>query len=83
MNNDMNLKSNKKIMTITKFDNVQIKNTHNGYLYPPQNILEIDSDDGYRIIDLFSQKDITDIDYFEIVTTSRTKKKVLFQERDD
>jgi len=83
MNNDINLKSNKKIMTITKFDNVQIKNTHNDYLYPPQNILEIDLDDGYRIIDLFSQKDITDIDYFEIVTTTKTKKKVLFQERDD
>lgn len=83
MNIDMNLKSNKNIFAIVQFDNVRIRNTHNDYLYPEQSILEIDSEDGYRIIDLFSQKDITNIDYFRVETTSKTRKKVLFQERDD
>lgn len=83
MNIDINLKSNKNIISIVQFDNVRIRNTHNDYLYPMQSILEIDSDDGYRIIDLFSQKDITDIDYFKVETSNKTRKKVLYKERDD
>ena len=80
MNIDMNLKSDKKVIAIVKFNNVQIRNKHNDFLFPMQDILEIDMEDGFRIIDLFSQKDITDIDYFEIVTTPKTKKIVLFKE---
>lgn len=83
MNIDKNLKSNKKIIGVVLFQNVRIKNTHNDYLFPEQDILEIDLEDGFRIIDLFSEKDITDIDYFEVVITKKTKKKVLFKERDD
>lgn len=79
---NIDLKSDRKIISITKIDNVRIKNTHNDYLYPTQSILEVDMDDGYRIIDLIAKKDITDIDYFEVVTTSKTKKKVLFKEED-
>ena len=80
MNIDMNLKSDKKVIAIVKFNNVQIRNKHNDFLFPMQDILEIDMEDGFRIIYLFSQKDITDIDYFEIVTTPKTKKIVLFKE---
>ena len=83
MNIDMNLKSDKKIIAIVQFDNVRIRNTHNDYLYPEQSILEIDTEDGFRIIDMFSEKDITDIDYFKVETTNKTRKKVLFKERDD
>ena len=79
---NMNLKSDRRIISITKIDNVQIRNIHNDYLYPMQSILEVDMDNGYRIIDLIAEKDITDIDYFEIVTTNKTKKKVLFKESD-
>jgi hypothetical protein len=32
---------------------------------------------------MFSQKDITDIDYFKVETSNKTRKKVLFKERDD
>lgn len=79
---NMNLKSDRRIISIIKIDNIQIRNTNNNYLYPMQSILEVDMDNGYRIIDLIAEKDITDIDYFEIVTTNKTKKKVLFKESD-
>ena len=73
-----------RIIQIVKLDNVQIENTHNGYKYPLQNVLEIDFANGkFRMIDLFSQKDITDIDYFKVVPTSKTKKKYIFKEYND
>jgi len=83
MNIDINLKSDKKIIAIVQFDNVRIRNAHNDYLYPEQSILEIDMEDGFRIIDMISEKDITDIDYFKVESTNKTRKKVLFKERDD
>lgn len=79
---NMDLKSDRRIISIIKIDNIQIRNTNNNYLYPMQSILEVDMDNGHRIIDLIAEKDITDIDYFEIVTTNKTKKKVLFKESD-
>ena len=82
MMNDINSKSKKKIIAVSKINNVQIRNTHNNYLYPIQDVLEVDLEDGYRIIDLFSQKDITDIDYLEVVHTKKTSKKVLFESND-
>ena len=73
--------NSKDIIKITKINNVRIENTHNGYLFPSQNILKIEyRDKTYRILDLISQKDITDIDYFKVVNTDKTKEKTLFKE---
>jgi hypothetical protein len=74
---------NKDIIEIIKIDNVRVENTHNGVSYPPQSILKvIYRDNTYRILDLVSQKDITDIDYFKINETDKTKTKTLFIELD-
>lgn len=83
MNIDKHLKSDKKIIGIVRFDNVRIKNTHNDFLFPPQSILEIDLEDGFRLVDLFSQKDMTDVDYFEVVSTPKTRKVVIFKDEDE
>ena len=79
---NMNLKSDRRIISIIKIDNIQKRNIHNDYLYPMQSILEIDMDNGFRIIDLIAEKDITDIDYLKVEFTNKTKKKVLFKEED-
>ena len=73
--------NNKDIVKIIRISNVRIENTHNGYLFPSQNILRIEyRDKTYRILDLISQKDITDIDYFKVINTNKTKEKTLFEE---
>ncbi len=71
------------IVKISKLNYVQIKNTHNEFLYPLQSVLIIE----YRnkrqsIIDLVANKDITNIDYFEVIKTSKTKEKILFEEQE-
>jgi len=69
------------IIRITKINNVQIENTHNGLLFPLQNILEIEYRwGGIRILDLLADRDITDIKYFTVHETDKTSKKDLFIE---
>lgn len=73
--------SDKDIIRITKVNNVQVENTHNGYLFPLQSILEIEDRMGnVRVLDLIADRDITDIDYFVIHESSKTKRKDLFTE---
>ena len=76
--------SDKDIIRITKTDFVQVENTHNGFMFPVQNILEIEyRDGGVRVLDLMAQRDITDISYLVVHESSKTKKKDLFRESDD
>ncbi len=78
------MKKDKDIIKITKINNIRVQNKHNGYLFPYQSILEIEFRNGRkRILDLFSQRDITEIDYFEIVRTNKTKEVILFKEFED
>ena len=71
----------KDIIKISKIDNIRIKNLHNEYLFPLQSVLKVETrGDGYRIIDLISERDITDIDYFELVETPKTKERAIFKE---
>ena len=73
--------SDKDIVRITKVDNVRIKNLHDGYLFPLQSVLEIEIRGGAtRIIDLIADRDITDIDYYEVCETTKTRRKDLFKE---
>ena len=56
------------IIKIELIKNVRIKNTHNNFIFPSQNIMKVYfRNNKIRILDLFSCKDITDIDYFEVV----------------
>ena len=72
-----------KIIKIEYVDNVRYKNLHNNMIFPTQSILKIYFDDNsVRIIDLFSEIDTTDIDYYEILNTYKTKTKVVMEDRE-
>ena len=76
--------SDKDIIRITRIRNVQIENTHSGLLFPVQDILEIEDRGGAtRVLDLIAERDITEIDYFVVHETDKTKKKNLFTEYDE
>ena len=71
----------KDSIKITKVDNVRIQNRHNGYLFPKQSILRVEMREGdTHILDLIADRDITYIDYFMVVTTPKTKERILFKE---
>ena len=71
------------IIRITKVNNIRIENAHNGFLFPEQNILEIEDREGnVHILDLMASKDITSIDYLVVHETNKTKRKDLFKEED-
>ena len=76
--------SENDIIRITKVNNIQIKNLHGDFLFPKENILEIENRKGdIRILSLVSERDITDIDYFAVCETSKTKRRDLFMEYSD
>lgn len=63
--------------------NINIQNLHNEVIYPKQSILVVSYENGTeRIIDLMSEKDITDIDYFKVIESDKTKKRILFNDLD-
>lgn len=69
------------IVRIDLIKNIQIKNKHNDFITPKQDIIIVSFRNGKsRIIDLASEVDITDIDYFEILKSNKTKYKVIFKE---
>ena len=78
---DVIMASSKDIIEILQVKNVRIKNTHNNYIFPYQNIMKITFRNGEtRFLDLFSRRDMTDVDYFKIITTEKTKEKIIFKE---
>lgn len=71
------------IVRITKKKNVKVRNIHNDIVFPYQNILVVEFENGKdRIIDLMSEKDITDIDYLEIMETPKTTYRKVFEDSD-
>ena len=76
--------NDKDIVRITKVNNIQIENTHNGLLFPMQNVLEIETRGGdTRVLDLMADRDITEINYFIVHETNKTSRKDLFNEFKD
>ena len=74
--------SKNDIIKIELVKNVCVENKNNNCIYPKQDILKIHfRNKKYRIIDLFSEVDITEIDYFRILETKKTKIKTLFKEQ--
>ena len=72
------------IIKIELIKDVRIKNTHNNFIFPKQNIMKVYfRNNKIRVLDLFSCKDITDVDYFEIVKEISSKTKVIYEENDD
>lgn len=71
----------KDIVKIELIKNVRVQNTHNGFVFPKQNIMKVYFRNGnIRMLDLFSNRDITDVDYFIIRKGLTTKIKTLFKE---
>lgn len=69
------------IVKIELIKGVRIQNTHNGFVFPKQNIMKVYfRNDSVRTIDLFSGRDITDMPYYKVRNGITTKTKVLFKE---
>lgn len=69
------------IIAVEIVKNVRIRNLHNDFLFPKQDIINVYFRNGEkRILDLLSQRDFTNIDYFKVENTKNTKVNVLFFE---
>ena len=70
---------------IVKIDIVRgarVQNLHNGFTFPKQNVMKVYFRDGsYRVLDLFSKLDITDIDYFRVIEDNVKVKNVFENKR--
>ena len=73
--------NDKDIIRITKVNNVRVENLHDGFLFPRQDVLEIENRGGdVRILSLTSERDITNIDYLKVRETDKTSRRDLFKE---
>ena len=71
----------KDIVKIELIKGARVQNTHNNYVFPKQNIMKVYfRNNEIRTLDLFSERDITNIDYFKILEDNKTKRKTLFTE---
>lgn len=74
-----------KEQEIVKIDIVRgarVQNLHNGFTFPRQNVMKVYFRDGsYRVLDLFSKLDITDIDYFKVIEDNVKVKNVFENKR--
>lgn len=67
------------IIKIELLRDARVQNMHNGFVFPKQYIMKIYyRNNSIRILDLFSKRDITNIDYFKVL--EGTKTKVIFEE---
>lgn len=70
---------------IVKIDIVRgarVQNLHNGFTFPKQNVMKVYFRDGsYRVLDLFSKLDITDIDYFKVIEDNVKVRNVFENKR--
>lgn len=71
----------KEIVKIDVVKGARVQNLHNGFTFPRQNIMKVYFRDGsYRVLDLFSKLDITDIDYFKVIEDN-VRIKTLFENK--
>lgn len=70
-----------EIVKIDVVKGARVQNLHNGFTFPRQNIMKVYFRDGsYRILDLFSKLDITDIDYFKVIEDN-VRIRTLFENK--
>lgn len=71
----------REIVKIDVVKGARVQNLHNGFTFPRQNIMKVYFRDGsYRVLDLFSKLDITDIDYFKVIEDN-VRIKTLFENK--
>lgn len=72
----------KEIVKIDIVRGARVQNLHNGFTFPRQNVMKVYFRDGsYRVLDLFSKLDITDIDYFKVIEDNVKVKNVFENKR--
>ena len=72
------------IVNIKFIRGLSVKNLHNNVVFPPRIYLEVNYRDGLRkYLDLVTQRDITSIDYYEMVKRDNYKEKTIFQEKEE
>lgn len=70
-----------EIVKIDVVKGARVQNLHNGFTFPRQNVMKVYFRDGsYRILDLFSKLDITDIDYFKVIEDN-VRIRTLFENK--
>lgn len=70
-----------EIVKIDVVKGARVQNLHNGFTFPRQNIMKVYFRDGsYRVLDLFSKLDITDIDYFKVIEDN-VRIRTLFENK--
>ena len=70
-----------EIVKIDVVKGARVQNLHNGFTFPKQNVMKVYFRDGsYRILDLFSKLDITDIDYFKVIEDN-VRIRTLFENK--
>ena len=70
-----------EIVKIDVVKGARVQNLHNGFTFPRQNVMKVYFRDGsYRVLDLFSKLDITDIDYFKVIEDN-VKIRTLFENK--
>lgn len=71
----------KEIVKIDVVKGARVQNLHNGFTFPRQNVMKVYFRDGsYRVLDLFSKLDITDIDYFKVIEDN-VRIRTLFENK--
>ena len=74
---------NNDIIKVELVKDIRVQNTHNNFVFPKQNIMKVYfRNNEIRTLDLFSERDITNIDYFKILEDKKTKRKTLFEEKE-
>lgn len=70
-----------EIVKIDVVKGARVQNLHNGFTFPRQNVMKVYFRDGsYRVLDLFSKLDITDIDYFKVIEDN-VRIRTLFENK--
>ena len=76
-----NIEKDLDIVEINFVRGLCIKNLHNGVVFPPKCFLIIKYRNNTKhILNLFSNRDITSIDYYDYVKSKHYKNKVIFKE---
>ena len=71
----------REIVKIDVVKGARVQNLHNGFTFPRQNVMKVYFRDGsYRVLDLFSKLDITDIHYFKVIEDN-VRIKTLFENK--
>lgn len=73
--------SENDIIKIVKIKGVKVRHKINKHEFMKRNIIRVDYRNGeHRFINMLAKRDMTDIDYFDIVYPKKIKEKVIFEE---